>query len=206
MIRINLIATDRERGKKKAAAFQAGQKIIVACGFILILAGVFIGWRYWTVSQQSSKLDAEIAAAQKETERLRGIILRVQQSDQRKAQLKQRVDLIEQLRASQTVPVRLLDQISRALPPMLWLVQLRQRENDITIDGRGTTITGLSEFVTNLEATGYFKKSIEIVDTRTEPRPQPPGELVRFTIKATFQQPGEAAKPATPAATTRTGG
>ena len=46
------------------------------------------------------------------------------------------------------------------------------------------------DFVTNLEASGYFKKSIEIVSSQTEALPTPPGELVRFSIKAQFQQPG----------------
>ena len=50
----------------------------------------------------------------------------MQQFEQRKAQLQQRVALIEQLRKSQTGPVHMLDQISRALPPMLWLTELKQ--------------------------------------------------------------------------------
>ena len=50
----------------------------------------------------------------------------VQQFEQRKAQLQQRVALIEQLRKDQTGPVHMLDQISRALPPMLWLTELKQ--------------------------------------------------------------------------------
>ena len=93
----------------------------------------------------------------------------MQQFEQRKAQLQQRVLLIEQLRKGQTGPVHMLDQISRALPPMLWLTELKQGANDVTIDGRCTTLTGISDFVANLEATGYFKRSIEIVSTTAEP-------------------------------------
>ena len=52
--------------------------------------------------------------------------MQVQQFEQRKAQLQQRVALIEQLRKDQTGPVHMLDQISRALPPMLWLTELKQ--------------------------------------------------------------------------------
>ena len=127
----------------------------------------------------------------------------MQQFEQRKAQLQQRVVLIEQLRKGQTGPVHMLDQISRALPQMLWLTQLKQSGADVVVDGKCTTLTGLSEFVSNLEASGYFKKSIEIVDTKTDVAGVPPTEIIRFTIKATFQQPGETAKPA---ATTKTGG
>jgi Tfp pilus assembly protein PilN len=85
----------------------------------------------------------------------------------------------------------MLDQISRALPPMLWLTELKQAGVDVVLDGRCTTLTGLSEFVSNLEASGYFKKSIEIISTTTEATAQPGNELIKFTIKGIFQQPDD---------------
>jgi type IV pilus assembly protein PilN len=209
MIRINLLAAERDRAKKKAVTLgTTGQKLAIGCSLILVLAALFIGWRYWTVTRDSAELDKEIAAAQQETTRLHSIIQQVQQFEQRKAQLQQRVVLIEQLRSGQTGPVHMLDQISRALPAMLWLTELRQdpkADNDVLIDGRSTTLTGLSDFVANLEASGYFKRSIEIVTTTTETTTSPPGELIRFQIKAQFQQPGPP-KPAAAAAKTKAGG
>jgi type IV pilus assembly protein PilN len=202
MIRINLLAAERERTKKKAVTFgTAGQKMAVGCSLILILAVLFIGWRYWTISRDSNQLDAAISSAQQETTRLHSVIQQVQQFEQRKAQLQQRVVLIEQLRKGQTGPVHMLDQISRALPPMLWLTELKQTGDDVQIDGRCTNQTGVAEFISNLEASGYFKRSIDIISTVAEP-PQPGGgELIRFQLKATFQQPDAAkAAPAAPAA------
>ena len=196
MIRINLLAAERDKAKKKAVTLgTAGQKLTIGCSLILIIAVMFIGWRYWALSRDSKQIDAEINAAQQETTRLHSVIQQVQQFEQRKAQLQQRVVLIEQLRKGQTGPVHMLDQISRALPQMLWLTELKQTGtgNDVVIDGKCTTLTGLSEFVSNLEASGYFKRSIEIVDTKTETAGIPPTELIKFTIKATFQQPGETA-------------
>ena len=202
MIRINLLAAEREKSKKKAVTLgTAGQKLTIGCSIILILAGLFIGWRYWALGRDSNQIDAEIAAAQQETTRLHSVILQVQQFEQRKAQLQQRVVLIETLRKGQTGPVHMLDQISRALPQMLWLTELKQTGSDVVIDGKCTALTGLSEFVSNLEASGYFKRSIDIVDTKTETAGTPPSELIKFTIKATFQQPGDAAKPAAGAKT-----
>jgi type IV pilus assembly protein PilN len=202
MIRINLLAAERDRNKKKAVTLgTVGQKLTIGCSLILILAVLFIGWRYWTLGRESAQLDADISAAQQETQRLHSVIQQVQQFEQRKAQLQQRVGLIEQLRKGQTGPVHMLDQISRALPPMLWLTELRQVGPDVVIDGRCTTLTGLSEFVSNLEASGYFKRSVEIVNTTAEGSSG--GELIKFTIKALFQQPGET-PPAAPGA--KTGG
>ena len=201
MIRINLLAAEKDRGKKKAVTLgTTAQKLTIGCSLILVLAALFIGWRYWTVTRDSAELDKEIAAAQQETTRLHTIIQQVQQFEQRKAQLQQRVVLIEQLRKGQTGPVHMLDQISRALPSMLWLTEVKQTGADIVIDGRCMSPIGVSDFVANLEASGYFKRSIEIVSTTSEPMPQPPGELIKFSIKAVFQQPGDAKAPAAPAA------
>ena len=136
----------------------------------------------------------------------------VQDFEERKAQLSQRVVLIEDLRKEQKGPVHMLDEISKALPPMLWLTEVKQvaaagaprgaaaaASADVIIDGNSTTQTGVSDFVNNLEASGYFKKSIDIVGTRTLPLPGPPGELVSFSLRARFLTPGEA-KPAAAAA------
>jgi type IV pilus assembly protein PilN len=197
VIRINLLTVERERVKKKVP-FQIGHALTAGCALILILAVAFVGWRYWALGHESAGLDTAISNAQQETIRLHSILQQVQVFEQRKAQLQQRVVLIEQLRRSQAGPVHMLDQISRALPTMLWLTEVKQDpklENEVLSDGRSTTITGLSDFVANLEASGYFKRSIEIVSTTTEAIPQPPGELIRFQIRAQFQQPGEA-KPA----------
>jgi type IV pilus assembly protein PilN len=200
MIRINLLAVERDRGKKKAVTFGTfGQKLTIGCSVILILAMLFIGWRYWALGRMSTQLDAEISAAQQETTRLHSVILQVQQFEQRKAQLQQRVVLIEQLRKGQTGPVHMLDQISRALPPMLWLTSLKQTNADVIMDGKATTLTGLSEFVSNLEASGYFKRSVEIVSTTTDATTTASTPLIRFTIKGIFQQPGDAS-PAPPVA------
>ena len=200
MIRINLLAAERDRAKKKAVTLgTVGQKLTIGCSLILVLGGLAIGWRYWTVNHDSADLDKEIAAAQQETTRLHSVIEQVQQFEQRKAQLQQRVVLIEQLRKGQTGPVHMLDQISRALPPMLWLTEVKQTGAEIVIDGKCTSPIGVSDFVANLEASGYFKRSIDIVSTSTETMTQPQTEIIKFSIKAVFQQPGDAKAPAAPA-------
>jgi type IV pilus assembly protein PilN len=206
MIRINLLAAERTAKKKVNVALQTGQKLTIGCSAILVLAVLFMGWRYWAVTRDSKRLDEEIVAAQSETTRLHSIIQQVQQFEQRRAQLQQRVVLIEQLRKGQTGPVHMLDQISRALPPMLWLTEVKESgTNEVTIDGKCTNVTAISDFVANLEASLYFKRSIDIVSTSTEPASGPQGELVKFSIKAIFQPPSEAKPTPSAAAPARPG-
>ena len=60
MIKINLLTVERQRAKKKLA-FDPGQKLIAACSLLLVAAGRFIGWRYWSLDKESKRLDTEIA-------------------------------------------------------------------------------------------------------------------------------------------------
>ena len=196
MIRINLLTVERKAAKlSTVSSFQAGHKLVVGCTAILLITALFVGWRYFALDRESKQLDKDIVDSQQETLRLRSLIQQVQQFEQQKAQLQQRVQLIEQLRKGQTGPVHMLDEISRALPPMLWLTELKQTEEGVLMDGRCTAVTNLTDFVANLEASGYFKKSIDIVSSQTEAvATAPTGEMIRFSIKAQFQQPAEAAK------------
>ena len=140
MIKVNLLTVERKGAKKKIGGFQLGQKLIAVCSLILVAAALFIGWRYWTLDKESKELDARIANARTEVARLQSIIAEVQQFEQRSQELQQRVSLIEQLRRDQTGPVHMLDQVSRALPPMLWLIDMNGHESERSARrGRCTT-------------------------------------------------------------------
>ncbi len=184
MIKINLLAVDRERAKRKAK-FQIGQKITVGCSLILVAAALGIGWWYWYLQSASANLDQQIVDAEAERGRLQNVIQQVQQFEAQRAQLQQRVTLIEQLRKGQTGPVHLLDQVSRALPDTMWLTTLAQKMNEVVIDGRCMSLTSLSDFVGALEASNLFERPVEIVDSQVEPATGPGmQELIRFSVRA----------------------
>ena len=48
------------------------------------------------------------------------------------------------------VHVQLLDHVSRSLPEMLWLTQMEQKGEEVTIEGRAATLVAISDFVGNL--------------------------------------------------------
>jgi type IV pilus assembly protein PilN len=191
VIRINLLGVDRAT-RKKALALDVNQRITLACSVILVLAALGIGWWYWSLDQESHRVDAELAAAQQEQARLQSVLAEVQQGEQRRAQLQQRVALIEQLRGGQSVPVQLLDHVSRSLPDMIWLTELRQDQTGLTITGRSTTLIALSDFVGSLGSNDkLLKRPIDIVDSQVETATgtaaapgAPPVELIRFTVRA----------------------
>jgi type IV pilus assembly protein PilN len=201
MIRINLLAVDRATGGKKKSAAAAGvttaQRLTIGAALILISTIVYVGYTYWSLHVESRQLDEEIARAEVEAQQLRSVLSQVQKYETEKARLQQRVTLIEQLRRGQTGPVHILDEVSKALPDRLWLVSMGQRDKDFTIEGRTTSLTVLSDCVATLEGSAWFTKPVEILDTAVDQTPN--GDIVRFTVRATTQNPEGPVAPAAPA-------
>lgn len=187
MIRINLLGGERQK-TRKAPAFDAAQRVTLLCSLTLILGVAGIGWWYWTLSTTAALVDTEIASARQEAAQLRSLLAEVQQFDARRTQLQQRVALIEKLRSGQSLPVQLLDHVSRSLPEMLWLTSVQQEAGAVTIEGHSTTLIALSDFVGNLGNADVLKKPIEIVNSEVEAPSNRPGdpsaELIKFTVKA----------------------
>jgi type IV pilus assembly protein PilN len=199
MIRINLLGGERQV-KKRAVAFDLGKRLTLACSLLLVVTAAGIGYWYYSLNQRSAQVDADIVSAQQEQARLQSIIREVAAFNQQSAQLQQRVALIQQLSSGQSVPVQLLDTISKSLPDMLWLTDFEQKGNDITIQGQSTTLISLSDFVGNLGSTPLLQKPIEIVDSKVETvTGSGPGsgiDLIKFTVKAQLAPSAKAASPA----------
>ena len=73
----------------------------IGATLILIVTVVGVFWWFWSLRQQSIRLDQEIARAEIETKQLRSVLAQVQKFEARKGQLQQRVTLIEKLRKGQ---------------------------------------------------------------------------------------------------------
>jgi type IV pilus assembly protein PilN len=196
MIRINLLGGERQV-KKRSVSFDPGKRLTLACSLLLVLSTAGIGYWYYSLNQRSAQVDADIVSAQQEQARLQSIIREVAAFNQQRAQLQQRVGLIEQLRGGQSVPVQLLDAVSKSVPDMLWLTDLEQKGTGITIQGQSTTLISLSDFVGNLGNTSLLVKPIEIVDSKVETvsgtGPGSGVDLIKFTVKAQLAPSANAA-------------
>jgi Tfp pilus assembly protein PilN len=190
MIHINLVAGERRTAKAAGRTFDVAQKITVAGSVIVVLTLLLLGWRYWALGQQATELEDGINAARREETRLAEVLKQVAEFEQQREQLKQRLALIDELRKGQNAPVHMIDQISRSLPEMTWLVSVQQQNYEVTIEGRSTSLSALSDFVGNLEATRYFQRPVEIVDSQVMEGQKDGADLIDFTIKGRFQMAG----------------
>ena len=187
MIRINLLAVDRER-TKRGALIPPGQRVTISASLILIGTFLFVGWWFWSLHRASIRLDEELAKGDREMQQLRSVLAQVQKFEASKAQLQQRVSLIEQLRRGQSGPVHILDEISKAVPERLWLTEMTEKGDDIVLVGMTTSFSGLSDFVANLETSAWFKKPVDIVDSQVMTDAKT-GDIFKFSVKAVFNNP-----------------
>ena len=187
MIRINLLTVERALPGRRFT-FDLGEKTTALSSVILVVAVGLIVWQCFLVRGVSQALDVELTGARQEIQRLQEELEQVRQFDERRAQLQLRVTLIEELRRGQVGPVQMLDQVSRNLPDSLWLTEMRQDGDALVILGRAMTLTALSDFVANLERSGYFIPPVDLIDSQLEDVAQ--GQVVRFEVRAQFTVPG----------------
>ena len=189
MIRINLLNTERKAAKAASPGMQAGQKMMIVGSLILVATVLLLGWRFWALGQEEAQVAREIEAANREEARLQEILKQVQEFENRRKLLEARVALIDELRKGQSAPVHMIDQISKALPDMTWLTGMQQSGYTLTMTGRCLTLTSLSDFIGNLEASRYFIRPVEIIESSVDTAKDGP-ELIVFTIRGTFQMSG----------------
>jgi len=197
MIRINLIAVERARARKRIL-IPAAIRVTAGATIILLGTAALIGWWFWSLRQESIRVDQDLVRAESETRQIRSVLEQVRKFESQRALLQQRVTLIEQLRKGQYAPVHLLDEISKSLPDRLWLSELEQTGGDFAISGVTDSLTAVSDFVANLESTKWFKKPVEIIDSQVTPDPKA-GDLIKFQVKAQFVDPTAPPEPPAPA-------
>ena len=183
MIRINLMAVERGRTARRFGP-ELGNKVTLVCGAIFVGVVVMVVWQSFGVREETAR---QLRLVNQDLASMSDVVGRRNEFEAQSAELARRVALIEDLRGGQGGPVRMLDQVSRAMPEGVWLTELRQEGAHITVQGRATSLTVLSELVVALESSGYFTLPVDIVDSQFESQAE--GEVVRFELRAEFLVP-----------------
>lgn len=167
MIKINLVREGRAvRGAGAAPAAVAvasagsgASNINNILVLAMLLVGALLAGGYW-FWQKSALADRRETMALRETEaqKLEVIIKEVEDYTKRKDSLQQRIDLINQLKQNQKGPVRIMDQISRDLPDLVWLDRMEINAGSISLSGRGLNPNAIALFVENIKNDPYFEE------------------------------------------------
>jgi Tfp pilus assembly protein PilN len=209
MIRINLLAGERQTQKKKGGGAAVSAPSAPGAVQLYLFLALFVGgaialcvfgWLY--KSAQLAELDNEIAAAQLRQQQLQEIAQEVARYEAQKELLERKLQTIRDLKALQGASVRLIDEISRAMPEFLWLESLDQTGSGLTFRGKSNSLNAVANFIQNLQERTHPP------DPDGQPRVCQPSErlgcwfpqvdlsqsteadnVVTFTVTASFQAP-----------------
>jgi type IV pilus assembly protein PilN len=216
MIKINLLS----EGKRPAAVRKArvpaalkleGQDIgqwLLLLGLVVGVAGIVAYWWIWKGRVEAKQ--QEVNQAQQEVAALASVIKEVEDYKAKKAELERKIGVINDLKANQRGPVRVMDYVSRALPELLWLDKMKMTASAIEVEGRAFNTNAVANFIENLDKVPEFDEPTLVT---TE---QQVGGVYRFVISFNYSfathkpAPGTEGAPAeatpAPAATPATSG
>ncbi|MEO8035304.1 MAG: PilN domain-containing protein [Acidobacteriota bacterium] len=167
MIKINLVREGRAvRGAGAAPASQAPGAAAGGTGNLnnslmigLLILGLLAAGGYWFFEKsQLAKREQTVRERRAEADKLEAIIKDVESYQKRKDSLQRRIDLINQLKQNQKGPVRILDQISRDLPDLVWLDRMTINNGAVAISGRGLNPNAVANLVENVKNDSYFEE------------------------------------------------
>jgi type IV pilus assembly protein PilN len=191
MIRVNLTGAERATQKRKGGGGPPGAPGAVQAYLFLALFGggaaLLCAALWWYESAKIRDLDSQITVAEKRQKELQAIKVQVDALEAKRATFQKKVDLIERLKAEQTGPVHMLDEISKALPDFVWLSAMDQTGPTVKFTGESTGLTSIADFIAALERSGWFPN----VDLSSS---QEANSIITYVLTSTFLNPEVAAK------------
>jgi type IV pilus assembly protein PilN len=160
VIRINLLGSDVAPKGGRLGGFGFGEmganatQVGIGVVFAVVLLGLGAAW--WYQSSQLSTLREENARAEEERRQLQEVASQVETVQERTDLLRQKMQVIVDLKVNQTGPVMMLDQVSRAITDGLWLTRLELEDRSVSIRGAALSEVSVADFVTALEGSEYF--------------------------------------------------
>ncbi len=163
MIKINLIGepTAQAATKKKRPEISLGarQGDIILLG-ALLLSMIVVGVMWWQLSSKLDRLRAQESSLRRERDQLQQYIDKVEELEKKRATLKERIDIINDLKEKQHGPVRVMDEVSKALPDLVWLTKMTLKGSVVELNGVAMDENAVANYITNLDQSPFFSEPV----------------------------------------------
>ena len=162
MIRINLLESERAASSKPkgaAAGGAAGGGGSAIGPYMPLLAGLGVallgcGYFFMSLTAQIDDTNARIVTAKAEVAKLQIEKAKKEELERKRKSFQDQVNLIERLKAEQGGPVRMLDEIQKALPDFVWLTRMDQAGATLKLSGEASNNNAIADFLSNLQRAG----------------------------------------------------
>ncbi|MBF0564639.1 MAG: PilN domain-containing protein [Nitrospirae bacterium] len=155
MIRVNLLLVDRRARKKKKPPL-AMPLIAVGIVAVAIVSLALAAYAYVYLNNKVERLTLEKSDKTARLTDLKKKIKDVEDLEKVTRTIEDKTKLIEELRASQSIPVRILDEVSRLLPENVWLTTMELSGASLAFSGVAFTNDDVVVYVNNLKGSRIF--------------------------------------------------
>ncbi len=191
MILINLLPHREVARKRRQDIFNVSLGISALLGGLL--AGMIFLWYQAQISGQQSRnqvLQTEIKRFDAQIKDIAGLETEI-------AALRARQQAVEDLQADRNLPVHLLNELVKQLPDGVYVANMRQDSQNVTLQGVAQSNERVSELLRNLgNNTPWFSRPelVEIVAGTVALTPRDQRRVANFTIRVRLTRAGEAEK------------
>ena len=182
MIEINLLPV-REARRKADLRQYVMQLVLVV---IVMLGGV--GLFHSRLADRIDRTQARVTQMQSDIDQFKPQLAQVAAFKKQKAELENKIEVIEGLDRARSGPVRILDELASRTPDRLWLTGVSTKGDTITLKGQSLDNELVALFLRRLGDSDYFTN----VDLGSAKLGNDGGlKLVKFDITAKLVTPGE---------------
>lgn len=161
MIKINLVSAGPEAAVTKKASPEislGGHQADIILLVVLAIGLAVTGIRWYMLHSTVTDLTEIKAERTIERNELQKYIDKVEELEAKRAELKAKIDTIRQLKENQKGPVRILDEVSRTMPDLVWLTGLNLSQTHVTLNGMALDENAIANYVDNLDASPFFSE------------------------------------------------
>jgi len=185
MARINLLPWREELRRERQKRFMMSLMVTAILGVVLVfLLGMFFDQKIHYQQFRNNLIKTEIG-------KLEVRIKRIDELERTRARLISRKQVIEQLQASRSMTVQLLDNLAKSIPVGVTLTSVRQQGNDLSLAGTSQSNARVSAYLQELESNGLFQNP-ELDYVRSAVRDTNATEPYEFSIDVKLR-PAQAA-------------
>lgn len=191
MPRINLLPWREE------LRLQKNKEFITLVIMIALLALLAVGA---TLFFFNNRLDDQKAANEliiSENQKLDNALKEIATLEQRKEEIIARMKVIQDLQGKRPIPVRVWDDLARAVPEMLFLTKLERKGNQLILSGKAENPNIVSTLINNLNRSQWMGNSsvqfiekgedTKIPDKKSKEIIYPEDSYVSFQVSTTIQ-------------------
>jgi len=161
MIKINLVAetpaaaaTQTSRPQFSLGAKQGDIILLI----VLALGCIVVGTQWYLLTSKRAELRQVEQERRRERDELLQYIKKVEELEAKRESLRLKIEVIEELKQNQRGPVKIMDEVSRALPELAWLTKLTLKGNELILDGSAMDENAVANYIANLDASPFFEE------------------------------------------------